>query len=134
MWLASVVELQNSRGGRPSDYMQMHTNEVAILPYYIANLNIEFTFKQKMGHYKQFPNLCFVDTLDNTAGLGAGVQHDIFGISRENATRIRRQNERKISVNRTQVWACPSQKPRVALSARTPRSFVGAGYPLQSLT
>ena len=32
------------------------------------------------------------------------------------------------------LWACPSQKPRVALSARTPRSFVAAGYPLQSLT
>ncbi len=77
---------------------EIHANEVAILPYYVANLNIEFTFKQKMGHYKQFPNLCFVDTLDNTAGLGAGVQHDIFGISSENATRIRRQNERRISV------------------------------------
>ncbi|MCB9194220.1 MAG: N-6 DNA methylase [Flavobacteriales bacterium] len=111
---------------------EIHANEVAILPYSVANLNIEFTFKQKMGHYKQFPNLCFVDTLDNTAGLGAGVQHDIFGISSENATRIRRQNERRISVD--EVWACPSQKPRVALSARTPRSFVAAGYPLQSLT
>jgi hypothetical protein len=32
------------------------------------------------------------------------------------------------------IWACPSQEPRVALSARTPRSFVAAGYPLQSLT
>jgi len=29
---------------------EIHCNEVAILPYYIANLNIEFTYKQKMGN------------------------------------------------------------------------------------
>ena len=28
---------------------ELHANEVAILPYYIANLNIEYTYKQKMG-------------------------------------------------------------------------------------
>ncbi|MDV2995219.1 MAG: hypothetical protein N4J56_004873 [Chroococcidiopsis sp. SAG 2025] len=26
---------------------EIHCNELAILPYYIANLNIEFTYKQK---------------------------------------------------------------------------------------
>jgi predicted helicase len=30
---------------------ELHANEVAILPYYIANLNIEFTYKQKMEQY-----------------------------------------------------------------------------------
>jgi hypothetical protein len=35
---------------------EIHCNEVAILPYYIANLNIEYTFKQKMGYYAEFPN------------------------------------------------------------------------------
>ena len=30
---------------------ELHANEVAILPYYIANLNIEYTYKQKMGDY-----------------------------------------------------------------------------------
>src|ERR1019366_5414940 len=45
---------------------EIHANEVAILPYYVANLNMEFTFKQKMGYYEEFKNLCFVDTLDNT--------------------------------------------------------------------
>ena len=44
---------------------EMHANEVAILPYYIANLNIEYTYKEKTGRYLEFPNLCFVDTLDN---------------------------------------------------------------------
>ncbi len=78
---------------------ELHANEVAILPYYIANLNIEFTYKQKMGNYEEFPNICFVDTLDNTAPLDyVGKQESIFGVTNENAERIRRQNRKKISV------------------------------------
>ena len=77
---------------------EIHCNEVAILPYYIANLNIEYTYAQKMGHYKAFDAICFVDTLDN---LGFGYEHkqfDMFEISAENLARIRRQNQRTISV------------------------------------
>ncbi len=77
---------------------ELHANEVAILPYYIANLNIEYTYKQKMGEYAEFDNLCFVDTLDNTGFHWVGKQGDLFGVSAENAQRIKRQNERRISV------------------------------------
>ena len=28
---------------------ELHANEVAILPYYIANLNIEYTYREKTG-------------------------------------------------------------------------------------
>lgn len=77
---------------------ELHANEVAILPYYIANLNIEYVYKQKMGAYAEFENLCFVDTLDNTGFHWVGKQGDLFGVSAENAARIRKQNERKISV------------------------------------
>ncbi len=77
----------------------IHANEVAILPYYIANLNIEYTFRHKMGYYEEFPNICFVDTLDNIGGLSwKGKQFDMFGFSAENAERIKKQNESKISV------------------------------------
>ena len=83
-------------------YLQeLHANEVAILPYYVANLNIEATYAAITGHYLEFPNLCFVDTLDNVEALQkyAGHQHDLFGgVSEENVERIKRQNERKISV------------------------------------
>jgi predicted helicase len=78
---------------------EIFANEIAILPYYVANLNIEFTFKQKMGLYREFQNLCFVDTLDNTQALG--YQHesdDMFGLTFENSQRIKRQNEMKIAV------------------------------------
>ena len=80
---------------------ELHANEVAILPYYVANLNIEATYAAITGQYAEFPNLCFVDTLDNVAGLGirSGHQHDLFGaMSDENVERIKRQNKRKISV------------------------------------
>jgi predicted helicase len=80
---------------------ELHANEVAILPYYVANLNIEATYAAIAGQYAEFPNLCFVDTLDNVAGLGkfSGHQEDLFGsLSEENVARIKRQNARKISV------------------------------------
>jgi len=80
---------------------ELHANEVSILPYYVANLNIEATYAAITGTFEEFQNLCFVDTLDNTAGLGirAGHQADLFGaMSEENVARIKRQNRRKISV------------------------------------
>jgi predicted helicase len=80
---------------------ELHANEVAILPYYVANLNIESTYAAITGQYEEFPNLCFVDTLDNV-GLhtsARGVNADLFGsVSEENVARIKRQNTRKISV------------------------------------
>lgn len=77
---------------------ELHANELAILPYYIANLNIEYTYKQKTSEYAEFENLCLVDTLDNTGFHWVGKQGDLFGVSAENAQRIKKQNERKISV------------------------------------
>ncbi len=77
---------------------ELHANELAILPYYIANLNIEYTYKQKTGNYAEFENLCFVDTLDNTGFNWIGKQGDLFGMSAENAVRIKKQNQKKISV------------------------------------
>lgn len=80
---------------------ELHANEVAILPYYVANLNIEATYAAITGEYAEFPNLCFVDTLDNV-GLhtaARGTTADLFGsVSEENVARIKRQNARRISV------------------------------------
>ncbi|HEY9703813.1 MAG TPA: type ISP restriction/modification enzyme, partial [Allocoleopsis sp.] len=75
---------------------EIHCNEVAILPYYIANLNIEYTYQQKMGEYEEFNNICFVDTLDHTSFHGK--QGDLFAMSLENTDRIKWQNDRTISV------------------------------------
>lgn len=101
-----ICELLEHFRGQPQKLLhkyknELHANEVAILPYYVANLNIEATYAAISGQFAEFPNLCFVDTLDNVAGLGikAGYQHDMFaGLSDENVVRVKRQNARKISV------------------------------------
>ena len=86
---------------------EIHANEVAILPYYIANLNIEYSYREKTGTYLEFPNLCFVDTLDNmdwqqTGSTGGAVTRqsafNLGGLSVDNWMRIQEQNEKPISV------------------------------------
>jgi predicted helicase len=80
---------------------ELHANEVAILPYYVANLNIEATYQAITGQFAEYENLCLVDTLDNVDALGihAGHQFDLLGsLTDENIERIKRQNRRKISV------------------------------------
>ncbi len=101
-----ITELLEHFRGQPDKlkhkYLEeLHANEVAILPYYVGNLNIEATYAAITDQYLEFPNLCFVDTLDNVEGLRkyTGHQHDLFGgVSEENVERIKRQNRRKISV------------------------------------
>jgi predicted helicase len=36
-------------------------NEIMLLPYYIASLNIEHAYYEKMGEYKSFEGICFAD-------------------------------------------------------------------------
>jgi len=101
-----ICELLEHFRGQPAKLKhkyknELHANEVAILPYYVANLNIEATYAAITGEYEEFPNLCFVDTLDNV-GLhtsAVGTNADLFGsVSEENVARIKRQNSKKISV------------------------------------
>ena len=86
---------------------EIHANEVAILPYYIANLNIAYSYKERTGSYLDFPNLCFVDTLDNMGWEGQGATgggvvrqsaFDLGALSTDNWIRVQEQNEKRISV------------------------------------
>ena len=86
---------------------EIHANEVAILPYYIANLNIEYSYRERTGNYLEFPNLCFVDTLDNLGWQQSGAtggavtrqgSFNLGGLSEENWIRVQEQNEKPISV------------------------------------
>ena len=101
-----ICELLEHFRGQPAKlkhkYLnELYANEVAILPYYVANLNIEATYAAITGDYEEFPNLCFVDTLDNV-GLhtaARGTSGHLFGsVSEENVVRIKRQNSKRISV------------------------------------
>lgn len=111
---------------------ELHANEVAILPYYVANLNIEATYAGISGEYREFPGLCFVDTLDNTAGLRrrAGHVDDMFGAVTEaraapsTASGRRSQRSSTKSALSTSAATCvPSRgyrAPRTTCSAYRP--------------
>jgi predicted helicase len=67
-------------------------NEIMLLPYYIASLNIEHEYYEKMGEYEPFEGICFVDTL----GLAEGKQLSLWG--EENTARVVREKAAEITV------------------------------------
>jgi len=80
---------------------EVHANEISILPYYIACLNIEQSFYEITNQWREFGGLCFVNTLENWgfAQTHEGAHQDLFGsVTDENHARIQAQNARKIPV------------------------------------
>ena len=43
---------------------ELHCNEVMLLPYYVASMNIEHEYYQATGNYRPFEGICLVDTFD----------------------------------------------------------------------
>ncbi len=64
---------------------ELHCNEVMLLPYYIACLNIEHEYFQRTGEYLPFEGICLVDTFE----LLEERQAHLF--TRENTARVERQ-------------------------------------------
>ena len=79
---------------------ELHANEVAILPYYVANLNIEATYPPSPASRRvREPVLRGHPRQHRRASDKSGYQVDMFGaLTDENVKRGREQNERKISV------------------------------------
>lgn len=69
---------------------RLFANEVMLMPYYIAALNIEHAFFERAGTYEAFDGLCFVDTLDMAKSL--------LAMTEENTERVTRQNDAPITV------------------------------------
>lgn len=67
-------------------------NEITLLPYYIASLNIEHEYYEKMGEYEPFEGICFADTLE----LAEGQQLPLF--VEENTERVQREKDAQIMV------------------------------------
>ena len=64
---------------------ELHCNEVMLLPYYIASLNIEQEFFQRTGTYLPFEGIALADTFE----LLEQQQGELF--TRENTERVERQ-------------------------------------------
>jgi len=73
---------------------QMFANEVMLLPYYIAALNIEHEYNELTGKYAAFEGLCFVDTLE----LAEGAQMRMSFMTAANTERVERQKQAPITV------------------------------------
>lgn len=70
---------------------ELHANEIYILPYYIAALNIEQVYYELSGTKANFPGICWTDTLDIKQGIDEFIDDD-------NAKRISRQRKQPIFV------------------------------------
>ena len=64
---------------------ELHCNEVMLLPYYIASLNIEQEFFQRTGTYLPFEGIALADTFE----LLEQQQGELF--TRENTERVKKQ-------------------------------------------
>jgi len=69
-------------------------NEVMLMPYYIAAMNIEHAYVELTGRYEPFEGLCFVDTLD----LGEREQQSLGFMVEKNSERVERQKRSPIFV------------------------------------
>ncbi|MGD1699900.1 N-6 DNA methylase [Dapis sp. BLCC M229] len=77
----------------PNKYKdELHCNEVMLLPYYIAAMNIEHEYLEATRKYEPFEGICLVDTFSVQEAL----QLDLF--TPENTQRVQRQQDSKIFV------------------------------------
>ena len=68
-------------------------NEIMLLPYYIASLNIEHEYYSRVGEYEPFEGICFTDTLE----LAEDRQLLLFLVE-ENTDRVKREKDAQIMV------------------------------------
>jgi len=73
---------------------RLFANEIMLLPYYIAALNIEHAYFEQTGKYESFEGLCFVDTLD----MAEHAQAELGFMTEKNSERVERQRKSPITV------------------------------------
>ena len=71
---------------------ELHCNEVMLLPYYIAAMNIEHEYYELTEQYAPFEGICLVDTFE----LAEDSQLSLF--VQENTQRVENQKEQDITV------------------------------------
>ena len=89
VWM--IREIQRSKL-RYKYTTEIHCNEVMLLPYYIASMNIEHEYSELVGTYERFGGICLVDTFE----LAEGTQLSL--LTQENTDRVRRQQDARVFV------------------------------------
>jgi len=86
-----MQEIKTSR--LPQKYKhELHCNEIMLLPYYIASMNIEHAYLERTREYEPFEGICLVDTFE----LAEAAQGALF--TTENTERVKRQKAAPITV------------------------------------
>lgn len=70
----------------------LHANEVMLLPYYVASLNLEHAYYERTGRYEPFPGIVLTDTFDLVEGRTLGM------FAAENSVRAERQRSSPVKV------------------------------------
>ena len=73
---------------------ELHCNELMLLPYYVASMNIEHAFWEATSSYEAFEGICLVDTFETAEKEQR--QFDIF--NEANTERVHRQRKAPIKV------------------------------------
>ncbi|MBU6440703.1 MAG: DEAD/DEAH box helicase family protein, partial [Betaproteobacteria bacterium] len=95
-----LVRLLQSGLIQPEDLLhkyqhELHANELVLLAYYIAAVNIESAFHAQAGEYKPFEGIVLTDTFQMNEAEQADTEG---GFSRENTDRVERQKRQPIRV------------------------------------
>ena len=69
---------------------ELHCNEVMLLPYYIASMNIEHEFFEATGRYQPFDGICLVDTFELAEDTH---YYEASLFTEENTRRVEEQRE-----------------------------------------
>jgi predicted helicase len=93
-FVARLLEMVSKRRLGSFYRERLFANEVMLLPYYVAALNVEHTYRELAGRYEPFDGLCFVDTL----GLMDEPQQQLAYMTEANAERVERQLAAPITV------------------------------------
>ncbi len=78
-YICEIIEYLNKADLEYKYANELHCNEVAILPYYIANLNIEYTYKQKMG-----VGLRYILDSEVKNNAGSGITDIVIALNKNN--------------------------------------------------
>jgi len=73
---------------------ELHCNELMLLPYYVASMNIEHAYWEATGDYEAFEGICLVDTFETA--LNGRPRFNIF--NEANSERVERQRKAPIKV------------------------------------
>ena len=86
------IHAKNPSALRHKYLHELHCNEVMLLPYYIACLNIEHLYYELTGEYLAFPGICLVDTFELVEDRQMGM------FTSDNTDRVQRQKDAPIFV------------------------------------